>query len=299
MRNRLVLKLVIGGVAPLLAVPTLAAVSAASSAPPARPQAASRIPHGVTLRQVDGGRHFFTHLHAKSAWMDRTMLIGAWEEEPLDGRQVGYDRKMGNNIYWSVASNPKQRACGGPCLIDYNVMRAHRMHLCTPNGRDARSGSETVCAVAGDELDMTTVPNPSAARQAYEHAPYRPVTVYQGYGKGVLFWETDAQARHFLRYSDILAADSYWMTDSELSAFSHGGCGLLPRRPACLADRGLAEAQRELPANYAYNVTELERLQALNGASKPVVVDVETGCPGSSGACVRPTEFRAAAWHAI
>ena len=54
----------------------------------------------------------------------------------------------------------------------------------------------------------------------------KPIT--QGYGKGVLFWETDAQAAQFLSYSDTLSADSYWMTDADLSVPSQGGCALLP-----------------------------------------------------------------------
>ncbi len=46
-------------------------------------------------------------------------------------------------------------------------------------------------------------------------------------------------------------------------------------------------------------MTELARLEVLEGPPKPVVVDVETGCPGSSGACATPPESIAAAWHAL
>jgi hypothetical protein len=281
-----------------LAVTGALAFAALSSSTPSKTAAVER-PKGVTLRQIDGGPRYFAHLDAKSAWMDGTMLLGAWEEEPLNPREVGYDRRMGNNIYWNVAGNPQERSCGGPCLVDYNIMRARGMHLCSPNPPDRHTGSETVCAMVGDELDMSTGPNPSAAIRAFDNPPVQGVVSYQGYGKGILFWETNAQARQFMKYTDVLAADSYWMTDSGLDVGSQGGCALLPRHPACTAGRGLTTAERELPANYAYNVTRLAQLEALNGESKPIVVDIETGCPGSDGSCITPAAFTVAAWHAI
>ena len=127
--------------------------------------------------------------------------------------------------------------------------------------------------------------------------------IEQGYGKGVLFWETAKQAAEFLRFSDILSADSYWMTDSSLDLASQGGCALFPNSPTICGNgsgSGLTNAQRQLPANYAYNVTKLEQLQSMNGPSKPVVVDVETGCPFmDSDACTTPSAMTAAAWHAL
>jgi len=117
-----------------------------------------------------------------------------------------------------------------------------------------------------------------------------------------LFWETDAQAARFLTYSDTLSADSYWMTDPDLDLPSQGGCALLPdSASACNGGSGpgLTTAQRALPADYAYNVAHLEQLQARNGSSKPVTVDIETGCPSSNGACTTPAASTAAAWHAI
>jgi hypothetical protein len=301
MKSTTTLRLLVGLVV-LVAVTTLASVSfAESGSTPSSSRGSTGIPHGVTLRQIDGGLHYFAHLDAKSAWMDTTMLLGGWEEEPLNATDVGYDRKMGNNIYWDAAGSPQQMGCGGPCLVDYNVMRAHGMHICSPNPPDAHTGSETVCAMVGDELDMTTGPSVTAAEKAFDNPPVHGVVVYQGYGKGVLFWYNNAQSRQFVKYSDVLAADSYWMTDSALDIPSQGGCALLPRSArACLNGPGLTTAQRALPANYAYNIMRLERLQSLNGGSKPVVADVETGCPFTSGGgCSTPPAFTAAAWHAI
>ena len=62
---------------------------------------------------------------------------------------------------------------------------------------------------------------------------------------------------------------------------------------------GLTTAQRALPANYAFNVTRLKQLQTINGPSKPIIVDIETGCPGTNDICTTPAASTAAAWHAI
>jgi hypothetical protein len=125
--------------------------------------------------------------------------------------------------------------------------------------------------------------------------------IHQGNGKGVLFWETNAQAAKFMTYSDTESADSYWFSDSDLNVPSQGGCALLPNDPTACGNgggSGLTDAQRRLAANYEYNVTQLEQLDAMNGASKPIVVDVELHCPGPNG-CAQIPNFKAAAMHAI
>ena len=58
---------------------------------------------GVTSQQIDGGPHYFANLHPASAWMDTTMLLGGWDEEPLNSTELGYDAAMKNNMYWALA----------------------------------------------------------------------------------------------------------------------------------------------------------------------------------------------------
>ncbi len=300
----------------------------------AKPALVQSLPAGVTLGQIDGGPHYYAHIHPASAWMDRHIMLGAWLEQPLTGAEVRYDVAMGNNIYWNLASSPSDRNCGNqPCRVNFNVIRQDGMHASAPDVT-SRSGSETVAYEGTDEPDMDFGPGstgwahnntynqssciPSGSSCGYTVANFyytghparygspgypagrKPIT--QGFGKGVLFWETNTQAARFLTYSDTLSADSYWMTDSDLNVPSQGGCALLPDNAAACgsgAGTGLTSAQRALPANYAYNVTRLERLQARNGSVKPITVDVETGCPGSNGICTTPAASTAAAWHAI
>lgn len=298
-------------------------------------------PPGVTLRPIDGGTDYFAHVSPSSAWMDHHILLGGWLEQPLNATEVGYDRATGDNIYWSLAGSPAPTpACGGsPCRADYNVIRRGGMHVSAPD-TDATSGSETVAYEGSDEADMKYSPGWAGWNKKYDTtvsswnsctppqdkhgqcgytvanwyysgvpaslgSPGYPVahTVkHQGYGKGVLFWETTAQAAKFMKFSDILSADSYWMTDPDLNDPSQGGCALFPKSPVICKDyggSGLTNAQRALPANYAYNVTRLEQLQALTGSSKPVIADIETGCPFSKNNCTTPPAMTAAAWHSL
>ena len=299
------------------------------------PSATEGLPPGVTLRQIDGGPHYYAHIDPASAWMDQHIMVGAWLEQPLGATEVGYDVAMGNNIYWSLAGNPLDtRDCGGiqPCRVNFNVIRAAGMHASAPDVT-AESGSETVAYEGTDEPDLNFGPgsnkwNPKGVYNQTSCIPYgskcgytvanffytgRPASygspgypvgrkpIIQGFGESILFWETNDQAAKFLTYSDTLSADSYWMTGPQLDLPSQGGCALLPNSyKACGTGNGpgLTTAQRALPANYAFDVTRLEQIEAQDGSSKPVTVDVESGCPGTN-ICTTPAASTAAAWHAI
>lgn len=295
--------------------------------------AAANLPNGVILRQIDGGSHYYSHISIQSSWMDQHILLGGWLEQPLTATEVRYDVAMGNNIYWNLAGNPLDtKDCGGPCRVNFNVIRAAGMHASAPDVT-SKSGSETVAYEGTDEPDMNYGPGsngwnpkgpynetscrPSGSKCGYTVANFfytgQPATygspgypsgrkpITQGFGKGVLFWDPNAQAAAFLKYSDTPSADSYWMTDSDLDATSQAACALLSvTSNACGygSGTGLTTAQRALPANYAFNVT---RLESLSGRSKPITVDVETGCPSFrfGGKCTDPAATKAAAWHAL
>jgi hypothetical protein len=269
----------------------------------------------VKLQQIDGGPGYFAHFGAASAWMDDHILVGGWLEQPQSANDVSSSVAMGDNFYWNLSDGS----------VDYDVIRAGGMHLSAPS-RDATSGSESVMYDGNDEDDMNFGPGsngwiddgiynqtaciPTGSQCGYTasartYNSFSPAAVHQGYGKGVLFWDTDAQAAKFLTYTDVPSADSYWMTDTDLQYPSQGGCALLPGSPTACGNgsgSGLTVAQAELPANYEYNVTGLERLDAMNGSSKPVAVDVEVGCPETNqnaGNCVTVPQFTAAAWHAL
>jgi hypothetical protein len=281
------------------------------------PMIAAQTTGNVTYQPIDGGSTYFAHLGAASAWMDGHILAGAWLEQPQSATEVGYSAAMGDNIYWNLSGSS----------VDYNLIRAGGMHISAPS-HDANSGSETVMYDGHDEDDMNfgpgvnawndngtynqsaCVPSGSqcgytASASGFNSRPFTGTAIHQGYGKGVLFWETDPQAAKFMTYTDVPSADSYWLTDQDLAIPGQGGCALLPNSPTACTNgnaTGLTLAQSELPANYAYDVTRLEQLDLQNGASKPIAVDVEVGCPlqgDNSGHCVNVAQFTAAAWHAL
>ena len=230
-------------------------------------------------------------------------MLGAWLEQPITATQVGYDVAMGNNIYWNLAGNPlDRRDCGGyqPCRVNFNVIRAAGMHASSPDVT-SESGSETVAYEGTDEPDMNFGPgsngwNPKGpiTRPPVSHldlsAGIRWLTSFTVAARPVMALPDTQVAgsqspkdsvrvsysgrqmprqRNFCPYSDTLSADSYWMTDADLDVPSQGGCALLPdSAKACGGGggSGLTTAQRALPANYAFNVTRLEQLQALMGA---------------------------------
>ncbi len=323
--------------APRLATPVLPSLSAPSGTPAKRAKPhkikhhTTVVPAGVTLRQIDGGPTYYANISPGSSWMDQHILLGGWLEQPLNATEVGYDAAMGNNIYWNLAGSPNDSS--NP-RADYNVLRAGGMHASAPD-TTAHTGSETVSYDGDDEDDMnlgagsgsydatkftcvTSAPcGYTASRLAYTGSmanvtrrvpqPYPSAgagkrAVHQGDGKGVLFWESAAQAAKFLRYSDTVSADSYWMTDPDLEVASQGGCALFPHTASCRAGNGqnLTAAQSHLPVNYEFDVKAPEALDQMNQVSKPVVVDIETGCPFSTNDnCITPAETSAAAMHAI
>jgi hypothetical protein len=281
---------------------------------------------------IMGGSDYFAKKDPQDAWMDHTILLGAWSEQPQNAADVRRDRQMGQNIYWSLGGT-----AGDPSdnVANYNVIRAGGMHVITQSS-DSKSGAETAGYQGFDEADLVFGPGwanakasgssaacvPSKAKCGFTVArffytgqpasigklPYTTegTIINQGFGKGVLFWEVPQQAATFLRYSDILSADSYWMIDNSLSSASQGGCAFYPKSQKICergGGKGLTLVQSRLAANYAYNVTRLAQLEKRNGASKPIVVDVETGCPsyvgGIHGNCATPTKSVAAAWHAL
>jgi hypothetical protein len=266
------------------------------------------------LTEIDGGPRYFSKFNPNSAWLDGHILLGGWQEQPQTFAEVGYDVAMGNNIYWHLS--------GGS--VDYNVIRAGGMRIIAPSS-NANTGSETVGWFGTDEPDLTlgagsgafdikrgcTTRKPcghTAAQFFYSGQPASIGTLpypldgrvsYTGFGKGVLQFENASEAAPFLQWSDILGADVYWFTDTNVYGSFWGACQAAPNSMACTSRKGFTAAQAQLAANYGANVTKLRSIQTQNGASKPIVADIETGCPLDNGKCVTSAQFTAAAWHAL
>jgi len=281
-----------------------------------------------TLTYFSGKNAGGVTFNSNSAWLNNQIIIAVWEEEPNSTTEVGYDIAMGNNLYINLAGP------GGTGSVDYNVIRAGGMHVIAPT-KDSNTGFETVGWLGTDEPDLGQGPGSgpwaygtgcmTSTNCGYTEVQYLysgsapggsgtlPYPIdgrvnFTGDGKGVLQFESSAgsdftQAAPFLKYSDINAADEYWMTDTSASGSFWGACEVFWNNPSaapCANGTGLTAAQAALPVNYEANVTILRHIQQVNNlGSKPIFADVETGCPFTNGKCITSAQFTAAAWHVL
>jgi hypothetical protein len=117
-------------------------------------------------------------------------------------------------------------------------------------------------------------------------------------GKGVMFWETDAQAERFVNgFQQVVSADIYWFTDPNVSGSSEDGKLLN-------GGRSLTPTQTRRAANYGYTVDRMRAFDAMDGRLGPIWNFVEVGWPSSETAApgarsIQPAEVQAAVWHSI
>jgi hypothetical protein len=121
---------------------------------------------------------------------------------------------------------------------------------------------------------------------------------YNNYGKGVMFWQSDAQAARFVNeFQDVASNDIYWFTDPHVAGASEGGKLLNGGRP-------LTPAQTRRAANYGYTVDRMRALDGMDGRRRPIWNVVELGWPftetlAQGARSIQPPEVRAAVWHSI
>jgi hypothetical protein len=136
------------------------------------------------------------------------------------------------------------------------------------------------------------------------------------YSKGVAFWESDAEASTFVNgngtnytqgtpggFQNIVSADNYWFTDSDLQDTSQGaefyGHGWGDPSP-----RNLTFDEAHRAYNYALTIKRVRDLDAMDGQRQPVFGQIEMGwwrndAPSGGYALIKPAEMRAAFWQSI
>jgi hypothetical protein len=144
-----------------------------------------------------------------------------------------------------------------------------------------------------DEFDMLYGPSTGydEVQQRADDAPDDGRMRYSGYGKGVLFWETDAEAARFVNnYQDVVQADAYFFTDNDVCDPSQAG-----------GEPGIVKTNDcHVAANYGWIIDRLQSLISPAG-SKPVWAVVEVGHPFSEAdwPSITPPQIRAAVWQSI
>ena len=247
----------------------------------------------VVLREVDGSPKYYSRFSNLLPSDPNFFPLSVWFESVVDSN-ADLDKDAGLNLYVGLTSDSKL------ALVQRNGMRAILQQ------REWRTNQTAINSpvVAGwelfDEIDMQQGPGQGYAtlNNALAQLPNDGRMRYNNYGKGVIFWNTDAQAERFVnRFQDVVSADIYWFTDPNVSGGYEGGKLLN-------GGRQLTLAQTRRAANYGYTVDRLRALDAMDRQRKPIWSFVEVGWPASETAAqgaraIQPAEVKAAVWHSI
>ena len=167
-----------------------------------------------TLQGVDGGASYYgsfaSPLPTDPAWFP----IGTWGSYNTTQANRDSDAAAGLNTYVWLAD---------PCGLGTQVNGDSRFRVIYEESENRSCvGSATSGWLVGDEIDMCCGPPNYAGGNGYNMLTQRNASLpadgrlrYTNYGKGVMFWETDAQAAQFvnLPFLSLVSNDIYWFTD--------------------------------------------------------------------------------------
>ncbi len=216
----------------------------------------------LTIAQVDGGPHYYGQFSHPLPDNPHYFPIMAWLRKTEQQSDIDAYVDFGLNGLVGV-ENPEG--------AQETLLRQAGLHVIIQADERTRFddlGTETKGWILGDEQDMQLGPTacPSAVNAVKAGLPDDGRLRFNGYGKGVLEWETDDEAKCWLQQQDVSAADLYWFTDPGKSAQRFGYL-------------------------YGDNVSRLRYLRALGGGSpEPIWMDVELGWPFTESANAGWTE---------
>ncbi|MGH4023619.1 MAG: hypothetical protein ACRDRV_03445 [Pseudonocardiaceae bacterium] len=180
-----------------------------------------------------GGPAYYARFPTSAAagWTDPAFFpLGVWFESVLHQGEVDLDKAAGLNTYVELTDDS-----------DMALVRSNGM-FAIPSRPLPGYGSETVAWLITDEADMMYGPgsDPWTGREGWntcipiqdergqcgynvmrtlsERLPEDGRPRYANYGKGVLEWESDAEAEKFVNYyTDFTSADLYYYTEPNQS----------------------------------------------------------------------------------
>jgi len=238
------------------------------------------------LEVVDGGPLYYGRFKNGLPTAPSFFPIGVWLRPAFDPTQFKAYASFGINLLVGIAD---------PELTNEAMIRSSHMKALVQASERSRFndlGTETVGWLLHDEIDMQCGPPCDGYGQldsVLTGLPQDGRMRYNNYGKGVLQWESDADAAAFVNgragpnsFQQVVSTDYYWFTDPIERSNPRYGFG----------------------SSYGDDVTKVRRLDALDGQRMPVWHFVELGWPfveGSSdgGRRILPAEIRSAVWHSI
>jgi hypothetical protein len=254
-----------------------------------RPSFASSDP--VRLSNVDGSPEYYSRFSNSLPSDPNYFPLGVWFESVVSQEDVERDKDVGLNLYVVLTANSDLS------LVKRNGMRAILQQSEWRTNQAAIKSSAVVGWELFDEIDMRQGPGRgyTTLNNILAQLPNDGRMRYNNYGKGVMFWETNGEAKRFVTdFQQIVSNDIYWFTDPNVSGSSEGG-NLLN------GGQALRSNQARRAANYGYTV---DRMRVLAMRRKPIWNFVEVGWPASQTAAkgaraIQPAEIRAAVWHSI
>jgi hypothetical protein len=247
----------------------------------------------VVLREVDGGKDYYSRFSNSLPSNANFFPLGVWFESVVDNN-ADLDKEAGLNLYVALTGDSKL------AIVQKNGMRAILQESEWRSDKSTVNSPAAAGWLLADEIDMQEGPDKGypSLENIIVRLPNDHRVRYANYGKGVMFWETDAQAQRFVNdFQDIVSADIYWFTDPNVAGSSEGGTLLNHGKP-------LTSTQTRRAANYGYTVDRMRALNAMGGPRKPIWNFVEVGWPASesaaqNGRAILPAEIKAAVWHSI
>jgi hypothetical protein len=247
----------------------------------------------ASLKRVDGGPNYYARSSHALPTRASYFPIGGWLNSVLSQSDITKDKAVGLNLYIGVA-DPEGSDLG---LLQTKGMRAFVQ--ADERTRFPAIGTETAGWLLADEIDMLEGPAAcNGSLQAIKNGlPVDGRARYNNYGKGVLLWETNAEAACFVEAQHLVSSDLYWFTDPNQRDMI--GEPWLPEHGRQMA---LAEVRRA--ANYGYQIDRMRALDGRDGRRKPIWAFVEVGWPftetaAQGGRAILPKEIRAAVWHSL
>jgi hypothetical protein len=259
---------------------------------------------GARLRQVDGGAAYYGKFHLGLPSSASFFPIAVWYESVVEPTDAARDKAAGINTYVQLTATS-----------NLDLVRAQGMHAILDEAVPG-VGTETAGWMLSDEADMWGGPgtapwtgnypgsgdicSPARAQCGYTiqqtlaaKLPADGRMRYTNYGKGVTFWDSDAQAGRFVnQYQNVVSADNYWFSDQNICGANEGG--------TLFGDRPLSPADCRRASNYGRTVDRMRALVSPAG-SRPVWGFVEVGHPftDQGSLSITPAQVVAAVWSSI
>lgn len=254
----------------------------------------------LTTVPVDGSKSSTKEFKQPLPASDGFFPLGVWFASAVEPVDIQRDKEMGLNTYVELTSNSDVdavRSAGMFAFTSSTVPEANGFVLPDEvdmwgRGGDAdwtgnSPGEGTICEPAGQACGFTILEELSKKKSAGQ-------IDYANFGKGVTFWEPSETAARFVSdYGDIVSADNYWFTDTNICSASEGGTLLSEARD-------LSPEECRKASNYGWTIGRVRKLIKPQG-SKPVWAFVEVGHPAGEeqSPTITPEQIQAAVWSSI